>query len=474
MVMSGQGSVYKRCGCVDPVTRRQLGRRCPRLAGSRHGSWYLDLGLPAGPDGRRCRIRRGGYPSRGAAAAVLARLRGPGHGDPGGRVLTAGDWLAHWLASRTSPATSTMRGYAAHARLYLVPYLGPVLLAELSAEHVQAMFTAITRQHQAAESPVTPATLNRIRATLRAALNAAVRRGLIGDNPASRAELPRARRPRAVVWTPGRVEHWQRTGEHPAVAVWTATQTAQFLHAIAGHRLYAAYHLIALRGLRRGEAAGLRWRDVDLDGKTAVISQQLQQYDGRLTVCPPKTPHSARTIALDHTTVAALRAHRDRQHAEAAAFGPGYRDSGYVFTSLNGDPMAPDRLSRTFKKLAADAGLPPVRLHDLRHGAATLALAAGVDLRTVQDMLGHCSIVLTADTYISVLPEVARAAAEKVAALILRAGCLVPGTRHPRRRQPGRGKRRRRTRLLAPGRRSRAHPGRQIGRPPRRSRAGPR
>ena len=115
-----------------------------------------------------------------------------------------------------------------------------------------------------------------------------------------------------------------------------------------------------------------------------------------------------------------------------------------------------------------------MRLHDLRHGAATLALAAGVDLRTVQGMLGHCSIVLTADTYTSVLPDVARAAAEKVAALILRAGCLVPGTRQPRRRRPGRGKRRRRTRLSPPGRRSRAHPGRQIGWPLRRSRAGPR
>jgi integrase len=258
------------------------------------------------------------------------------------------------------------------------------------------------------------------------------------------------------------------------VAVWTAAQTAQFLYAVAGHRLYAVYHLIALRGLRRGEAAGLRWCDVDLDGKTAVISQQLQQYDGHLVVCPPKTPHSIRTIALDHTTVAALRAHRDRQHAEAASFGPGYQASGYVFTGLNGDPMAPDRLTRTFTALAAQAGLPPVRLHDLRHGAATLALAAGVDLRTVQDQLGHCSIVLTADTYISVLPEVARTAAEKVAALILRAGCLVPGTRPPRRRQPGRGKRRRRTRPSPPGRRSRAQPGRQIGRPPRRSRAGPR
>jgi integrase len=88
--------------------------------------------------------------------------------------------------------------------------------------------------------------------------------------------------------------------------VWTAQQTAQFLASIEGHRLYAAYHLIALRGLRRGEAAGLRWCDIDLDGKTAVICQQLQQYDGRLAICPPKTSHSTRVIALDHTTVAAL------------------------------------------------------------------------------------------------------------------------------------------------------------------------
>jgi len=264
-----------------------------------------------------------------------------------------------------------------------------------------------------------------------------------------------------------------RPRERPAVAVWTAAQTAQFLHAIAGHRLHAAYHLIALRGLRRGEAAGRRWCDVDLGGKVAVISQQLQQYDGHLTVCPPKTPHSIRTIALDHTTIAALRAHRDRQHAEATSFGPGYRASGYVFTNLNGHPMAPDRLTRTFAALAGQAGLPPVRLHDLRHGAATLALAAGVDLRTVQDMLGHSSIVLTADTYTSVLPDVARAAAEKVATLILRAGCLVPGTRRRRRRQTGRPQRRRHCGPPS-ARRSGARPGRQIGRPRRRNRARPR
>ena len=117
--------------------------------------------------------------------------------------------------------------------------------------------------------------------------------------------------------------------------------------------------------------------------------------------------------------------------------------------------MAPDRLTRTFTKLAADAGLPPIRLHDLRHGAASLAQAAGVDLRTVQEMLGHSSIVLTADTYTSVLPDVAHRAAEKVAS-------PIPGTGRRRRRQTRRKKRRRRGQAQ---RLSRSHPG-PVDRPP--------
>jgi len=474
LVMAGEGSAFRRCGCTDPATGRQYGTQCPRLAaGGRHGSWYVRLELPAVLDGRRRRIRRGGYPSRKAALEVLARLRNPKAGQTAG-IVTVGDWLAHWLVSRTSTAPSTVRGYAAHVRLYLTPYLGEVLLTELTVAQVQAMVTAIIRQHQALGTPVSAATLTRIRATLRAALNAAIRRGLISENPAARAELPRARRPRAVVWTPYRVGQWRRSGERPPVAVWTTAQTARFLDSIRWHRLYAAYHLIALRGLRRGEAAGLRWCDVDLDSRTVVVSQQLQQYDGRLAVCPPKTPHSARVIALDRTTVAALAEHGDRQRAETAAYGPGYRDSGHMFTCLNGDPIAPDRLTRTFNKLAALAGLPPVRLHDLRHGAASPALSAGVELKVVQELLGHSSIVLTADAYTSVLPDAAHAAAEKVAALIIKAGCLVPDTQRRRRRQARRTNRRAGTNVgrgkPAPGKRSRAHPARQIGRPRRRRR----
>jgi integrase len=98
-------------------------------------------------------------------------------------------------------------------------------------------------------------------------------------------------------------------------------QTAAFLNSIRGHRLYAGYHLIALRGLRRGEACGLRWCDIDLDAATAVIAWQLQQHGGHVTLCPPKTARSERVLALDHTTVAALRAHRAGQQAEQGPAG---------------------------------------------------------------------------------------------------------------------------------------------------------
>ena len=224
---------------------------------------------------------------------------------------------------------STVTGYADHARRYLEPHLGRILLAELSVAQVEEMFTAIARDHRAVGRPLTAATVQRIRATLRTALNAALREGLVEENAAALVTLPVARRPRAVVWTAARVEHWRRTGERPPVAVWTVAQTAQFLKAIKDHRLYAAFHLIALRGLRRGEAAGLRWCDVDLDEGVAVIfCQQIQQRNGQIVAGPPKTPHSMRVIALDRSTVVALRAHRERQRANGLCAGTGIASPG--------------------------------------------------------------------------------------------------------------------------------------------------
>ena len=186
-------------------------------------------------------------------------------------------------------------------------------------------------------------------------------------------------------------------------------------------------------------------------------------------MCPPKTAHSERIIALDRATVAALHAHRSRQFAEHAITGEGYLESGYVFTRPTGDPMTPDWLSRYFRQLNDASGVPPIRLHDLRHGAASLTLAVGADLKVVQDMLGHSSTVLTADTYTSVLPEVARKAAEDVASLIITAGRLVPGTQQ--RRRPDWSGLRHRARSLVTAGLSHAHPARQISRPHRQATA---
>jgi integrase len=200
--------------------------------------------------------------------------------------------------------------------------------------------------------------------------------------------------------------------------VWTAGQTAAFLAQVRDHRLYALFHLVALRGLRRGEAAGLRWSDLDLHAGTLAVTGQLQQLGGHLVAGPPKSDAGRRVIALDKTTIAALRAHQARQQAEQDVAGGRWQDTGYVFTTRTGKPVGPDRLTRLFRRLVAGSGLPPVTLHGLRHGAATLALAAGTDLKVVQDQLGHSTVVLTADTYTSVLPETARTAAEHTAALL--------------------------------------------------------
>jgi hypothetical protein len=214
-----QGSVYRRCGCRDENTGRLLGARCLGLRSAGHGSWYLSAELPSAA-GERRRVRRGGFATRAAAVAAREALMSPAAGSEPG--LSAGEWLGRWLESRVSLRASTARSYAAHMRGYLVPYLGGIPLAALTPGDVQAMFTAVIRDETVLGRPVSAATLHRIHATLRAALNGAVRAGLIGVNPGRFPELPRAVRPRAQVWTPALTERWQTEGWRPAVGVWTA------------------------------------------------------------------------------------------------------------------------------------------------------------------------------------------------------------------------------------------------------------
>jgi integrase len=185
--------------------------------------------------------------------------------------------------------------------------------------------------------------------------------------------------------------------------------------------------LIATTGLRRAEIAGLRWSDLDLEHGRLSVRRPRVEVEGAVYESEPKTAKGKRTIALDPVTVAALGSWRDRQAEERLVVGPGYRESGFVFTKLDGDPIHPRRFSDWFEQRTRAAQLPAIRLHDLRHSYASAALRAGVPAKVVSERLGHANISITLDTYTHVLPEQDAQAAVSVARLILGDG-EVPGS----------------------------------------------
>lgn len=277
----------------------------------------------------------------------------------------------------------------------------PPALTDLRPAHVERTYARI-KAEGAAGRPLSAASVRRVHATLRSALRDAVRRGEISTDPTTRVVLPSSHRPKVHPWEP---------------AVF-----GQFLDAIDGHRLAPLYLLAGTAGLRRGELAGLRWCDVDLDAGRLVVHQQVVPVGHTLHIGPPKTVGAeARIVDLDSGTVDALRAWRAQQAAERLSWGPAYTDAGLVFTQEDGRGWHPETVTKTFPRLAKKAGLEPCRLHDLRHLAASLMLASGAPLPLVSKRLGHSSIAITADTYQHLLEGVGREAAERAAALIPRA-----------------------------------------------------
>jgi len=333
-------------------------------------------------------------------------------------------WLTHWLESRTRIRPTTRLHYTRDVERVLVPRLGHYRLSDLDGPLLRQVFAEIAVTPNAKGLPQSPSALNHLRTTLRAALNLAVRDELVASNPARHIEVGGYRRPHAQVWTDGRVEQWELTGERPPVAVWTARQLGGFLVGVADDSLYALWWLAALRGLRRGELCGLRWAAVDLDRGLLMVERNRTTAGYQVVEGEPKTAAGRRAVALDKHTVRVLREHRRRQLEQRdrrRAAGKTWVDSGYVFTGKTGTPINPNYATTRFRILTDRADLPPVRLHDLRHGAASLAHEAGADLKTLQDLLGHSSIVVTADTYTSVLPAAQRRCADATAALVLAA-----------------------------------------------------
>ena len=236
---------------------------------------------------------------------------------------------------------------------------------------------------------------------LRKALADAERLGLVGRNAAASAAHPPAA---------------HRTEQ----STWTSDQLRTFLDGLIDDRLHAAYVLLATTGMRRGEVLGLRWHDIDFDGAELAVANTLTTAGSSTVVSgPPKTPRSRRQIFLDEGTLAVLRDHRRRQNEERLAVGPAWNTDGdYVFTDELGESIHPDDVLRSFRRHATASGLPAIRLHDLRHSYATLALKAGVHPKVVSERLGHATVGVTLDLYSHVTPSIARDAADAVASRI--------------------------------------------------------
>ena len=400
-----RGSVTRRCGCTEvgpDGKRRQLGSACPKLGTKGHGTWGYLAETPAGANGKRRQQRRSGFTTKAEAEAalttVLEAVKTGQHAHDGRMTVEAflRDWLEGKVAGGLRPTTA--RGYRAHVDLYLVPHLGRHRLGNLRPTHVDRMLRDIATDPA---NHAGPATVRRIHATLRSAMSTAKSHRLISYNPAAELALPKVPR--------------------PVVRPWEPDELGAFLDHAAADPLGSMFELIAMTGLRRGEACGLRWVDVDLQRRALTVRQQVVQLGHEVIVGPPKTAGSKdRLVDLDEQTVGTLLAHRLEQDERRAAWGSAWVDSGLVFAREDGSGWHPDYVSAQFGRLIRTAGLRQVRLHDLRHGQASLMLAAGVPLAVVSKRLGHSSVSLTADTYSHLLEGVGRQAAEAASGLVKR------------------------------------------------------
>jgi len=202
------------------------------------------------------------------------------------------------------------------------------------------------------------------------------------------------------------------------MTTWTAEQLRAFLDYTVDHRLYSAFVVLATTGMRRGEALGLRWSDVELTTGRSSIVQTVIAVNHKVKIGSPKTARGRRTVALDPGTVAVLRRHRQQQLEERLIMGAGFTDHGLIFCRPDAGPLHPERFTRTFEIEAGRAGLPRIRLHDLRHTWATLALASGEHPKVVQERLGHANVSITLDIYSHVSEGLHGAAADRVAGII--------------------------------------------------------
>lgn len=364
----------------------------PRKDGRYEGAAYVLT-----TDGTRRRIRVYGHTREEAAGKLTELMAQHRRGMPAVvNAPTVASYLAYWLPNVAKPRVRplTYRTYEMFVREHIVPALGKKRLDRLTARDIRTFLASrsqvASRSPGRRSRPLSQRTVFHLHAVLRNALADAVREDLIVRNVAQQVQV-----------SPGHQEE---------VVPLTVEEARTLLRGARADRLYALYAVALSVGLRRGEALGLRWSDVDLDAGVLQVRQTLQRHSGALHFAPPKTRRSRRTVPLLPSLAATLREHRERQAEERARAGDAWTDSGLVFTTATGTPIEPNDFSKKFVRMCERAGVRRVRLHDLRHTCASMLLAQGVPPRVVMEVLGHSAIEVTMTIYGHVMVDAQRAA----------------------------------------------------------------
>lgn len=354
------------------------------------GRWVAQLRLPDG--GRKSWYRR----TRAEAQAAL--FEGRKQLEKGAPILanerqTLTQFLEDWLVRvKAEVRARTAYDYASYTRRYLLPALGRIRVTKLTRQDVERMLADMAAQG------LSPRTRQFARAVLRRALQELVGESL-AVNAASQATAPRLGE---------REPHW-----------WGIDEARAFLAVASDHPLGALWTLALTLGLRPGEYLALQWKDVDWERQTVTIRRSLEHVGWALHVVEgTKTRGSRRTLPLPAPAIEALRRHRARQAEERLRAGPAWQDEGWLFTDAAGGHLHDSAVRDAFYRLSEQAGLPRIRLYDLRHSSASLLLALGAPLRVVMEVLRHSSITTTANIYAHVEEGLSRDALDRLGAAL--------------------------------------------------------
>ena len=355
--------------------------------------------------GKHRQHSKGGFKTKGAAQKHLNTILGKvedGSWTPDAKITMRQLLQEHWLPAQRARGlrATTLAGYEGAINSWIVPRLGGLPVASLTPAVVVEFMAALRSEKSAnRRNGLSARTVQLATGVLKSACAWAVQAEILGRNP-----ITGVRRPRS---------------ETKPMKVWTNDDARRFLEATREDRFAFAWALLLARGLRRGELAGLKWSAIDLDAGTLRIETTRTVVEGKPAASRPKTAAGLRSIPIDARLVALLRVHRRRQAAEKLAAGPAYEDSAFLLADELGRPYHPESISRWFDTKVAQLGLPRIRLHDCRHTAATLMLAAGTPVKVVSEVLGHSSVTTTLSIYAHVLPGMAEEAGARLSENLL-------------------------------------------------------